>query len=125
MKKAEKVKNFDQTSGSNLGIKPPYALHAHNGARRALGWCIRARASHFCAKKYAATSFVETTVVYGSVFSDNFCATRIDPWYLYEASLKIVGFVLLHKVLKEKTDRGVFRKFHCKFSDYRLADSVT
>jgi hypothetical protein len=47
----------------------------------------------------------------GSVFTDNICATRVDPWYLYEASLKIVGFVLLHKVPKEKTGpRGVLEK---------------
>ena len=63
----------------------------------------------FLPKNYAATSFVEEAA------SENFCpfqiifgATRVDPWYLYEASLKIVGFVLLHKVPKEKTDRRVF-----------------
>jgi hypothetical protein len=47
LKKAEKVKKTP--------IKPRIkqtscALHAQNGAERALGWCIRAGASLFCAK---------------------------------------------------------------------------
>jgi hypothetical protein len=50
-----------------------------------------------------------------------FCATRVDPWYLYEASLKIVGFVLLHEIPKEKTGRL------CEgcFENFRLIDSRT
>ena len=46
---------------------------------------------------------------------------------MYETSLKIVGFVLLHKIPKEKTGPKGDLKFsaHCKFSAHRLADSVT
>ena len=108
-------------------IKPPCALHAHNGARRALGQCIRARASLFCAKIMRRRRSSWTLRSSGSVFSDNFCATRVGPWYLYETSLKLFGFVLLHKVPKEKTARQWFWKFsaQCKFSGHRLAETVT
>jgi len=99
LKKAEKVKNSDQTSDQTS-----CAIHTHNSARRALGWCIRARASLFCAKITRRRPSSKRQPPWTSVFG----ATRVDPWYLYEASLEIVGFVLLHKVPKEKTDQRVF-----------------
>ena len=89
-------------------IKPP--VRATRSQRRE----ARFRPVHsrtrlaFCRKTMAATSFVETATSLRSVLSEIICATRVDPWYLYEASLEIVGFVLLHKVPKEKDDRRVF-----------------
>jgi hypothetical protein len=77
-----------------------HALYAHNGARRALGRCIRARASLFYAKIIQGRRLSRPQWSLGSVFSESFCAAFVDPWYLYEASLKTVGFVLLHRVAK-------------------------
>jgi len=71
--KAEKNKNFDQTSMR--------ALYAHNGARRALGRCIRARASLFYAKIMHGRRLSRPQWSLGSVFSESFCAAFVDPWY--------------------------------------------
>jgi hypothetical protein len=105
LKKAEKVKNSDQTS-----------VRATRSQRReARGRPVHSRTRlPFLRKNYAATSIFVNAAFFmpslGSVFSDYFCATRVDPWYLYEASLKLFGFVLLHKVPKEKTTRR-WRRF--------------
>ena len=64
----------------------------------------------FLRKIMAATSFVETTVVFRFFlsFHNNFAPLVSTTPGICEASLKIVGFVLLHKVPKEKTDRRLF-----------------
>jgi hypothetical protein len=58
LKKAEKVKNSDQTSGSNLRAR--YTLTT------ARGRCVRARASLFVAKLWRRCRSTRTTRIRGS-----------------------------------------------------------
>jgi len=83
----------------------------------------------FLRKNYARTSFVETAVVFRFCIFRIFLRSLCRPlvYYLYEASLKTVGFVLLHRVAKNQTARQTFwnPSNHCsKSSSYRLAESV-
>ena len=81
LKKAEKVKNSDQTSGSNLQT----SVRATRSQRRE----ARVRLVHsrtrlaFLRKIMAATSFVDTSVVHTSIF---FCLCRIHT-YIFEKNV--------------------------------------
>jgi hypothetical protein len=53
----------------------------------------------------------------GSIFSDNFCATRVDPWCLIEASLKLPT-----KYRKKRLPGDVCEKFRLNVN-FRVIDS--
>jgi len=91
---------------------------AHNGARRVrppFAYAPRFFAQKLCGdvvrRDTLCIQYLNSSNLLGSVISDNFCAARVDPWYLYEASLRIVGFVLLHKVPKERLIDEYFENF--------------
>jgi hypothetical protein len=91
---------------------------AHNGARRVrppFAYAPRFFAQKLCGdvvcRDTLCIQYLNSSNLLGSVVSDNFCVARVDPWYLYEASLRIVGFVLLHKVPKERSIDEYFENF--------------
>jgi len=108
---------------TSISLSEP-SLEVNLFPRRALGRCIRARASLFVAKLWRRRRSTGTDRSRGCANSEYFCDARVDPWYLIEASLKIVGFVFLHKVPKKYRPPRVFWKFsaHCKNSGYLYID---
>ena len=101
LKKAEKVKHSDQTSVRTTRPQRREARVRPLHSRTRLA---------FWRKSFAATSIFVNAFCRVCLFSLFWRNPRraVDPGYLYEASPKIVGLVLLNKVPKEKTDRRVF-----------------
>ena len=74
LKKAEKVKNFDQTS-----------VRATRSQRREAD--VSAHAPRFLSQNYGGDVVRRGRRVFEVLKKHNIFATPVDPWYLYEASL--------------------------------------